>query len=233
MKEAIILAGGLGTRLKHIVPDLPKSMAPVRNRPFMEYLLHYLNNHGIARVVIAAGYKHEALLDFFGSAYHGIELAYSVEDKPLGTGGAILKAAGLVDAETFLVLNGDTFFDVAIEAFERHHLDNDPVLSVALKPMRNFTRYGTVMLDDRRIRSFNEKQYCDNGLINGGVYILKKEWLIKASPGAVFSFEKDIMERRVDMDVLTGYISDTYFIDIGIPEDYYRASEELPDLVSR
>lgn len=228
MKEAIILAGGFGTRLRHILPDIPKSMAPVGDRPFLAYILEYLDNSGVGKVVIAAGYRHESIRSGFGSKYKNIKLLYSVEETPLGTGGAILKASSMIDSERCLVMNGDTYFNVDIGDFEKHHAAYDPGLSVALKPMRNFERYGSVAVAGGHITAFNEKRFCSEGYINGGVYILNKAWLAETGPGEVFSFERDVMEKRVAEDKITGYISDTYFIDIGIPEDYYRAGEELP-----
>ena len=230
VKEAIILAGGFGTRLKHIVKDLPKSMAPVRGKPLLEYILEYLTGFGVEKIILATGYMHEKVEHYFGDRYKNSKLVYSVEKEPLGTGGALSLAADFVDTGYCLALNGDTLFNLNIDDFEDHFLKHDPVLSVALKPMRNFERYGSVTLEGSRIVSFNEKRFCGNGFINGGVYILKKEWLVKNAPGRIFSFEKDILEKRVGVDLLTGYISDTYFIDIGVPEDYRRAVDELPDL---
>jgi D-glycero-alpha-D-manno-heptose 1-phosphate guanylyltransferase len=227
-REAVILAGGLGTRLRGVIDDLPKSMAPVKDRPFLAFILDQLARYRITRAIIAAGYRNEDIIAFFGNRYKEIDLVYSVESEPLGTGGAILKAAESINSDSFLVLNGDTLFDIHLEDFRKSFKYSNASLSVALKPMVDFDRYGSVTIEDKRIISFNEKEYCAEGLINGGVYILRKEWIIKNSPSSKFSFEKDIMERRVASDIITGYISDSYFIDIGVPEDYERAKSELP-----
>ena len=227
-KEAVILAGGLGTRLRETIDDLPKSMAPVDGKPFLTYILDQLCRYRYTKAILAAGYRNEEIVSFFGDSYKELELEYSIEDVPLGTGGAMLKAAGLIATDSFLVLNGDTFFNIDLEAFRKSFKYSNASLSVALKPMKDFERYGSVTLNDERIISFNEKRYCAEGVINGGIYILRKEWIIKNAPGVKFSFEKDIMEKRVPIDIITGFVSDAYFIDIGIPEDYEKAKRELP-----
>jgi len=227
-REAVILAGGLGTRLRGVIDDLPKSMAPVNDRPFLVFILDQLSGFRITRAILAAGYRNEDISAFFGNRYKEIELVYSVESEPLGTGGAILKAAELINTDSFLVLNGDTLFDLDLEDFRKSFKYSNASLSVALKPMVDFDRYGSVSIEDSRIISFNEKKYCADGLINGGVYILRKDWISNNAPSAKFSFERDIMERRVKSDIITGYVSDSYFIDIGVPEDYERAIRELP-----
>jgi D-glycero-alpha-D-manno-heptose 1-phosphate guanylyltransferase len=231
-REAVILAGGLGTRLRGVIDDLPKSMAPVKDRPFLGYILDQLSRHRITRAILAAGYRNEDIIAFFGNRYKEIELVYSVESEPLGTGGAILKAAESINSDSFLVLNGDTLFDIDLEDFRKSFKYSNASLSVALKPMVDFERYGSVNLKGDRIISFNEKKYCSEGLINGGIYIINSNWLKAVSPAEKFSFEKDIMEKRVLADKINGYISDTYFIDIGIPEDYERAQKELPQIFS-
>jgi D-glycero-alpha-D-manno-heptose 1-phosphate guanylyltransferase len=230
IKEAIIIAGGFGTRLKNLVKELPKSMAPIRDKPFLAYILEHLLEYRIEKVVVAAGYRHEEIISYFGNYYKGIEIVYSIENKPLGTGGAILEALQSIASQYCFVLNGDTCFDVDFIAFEKSFKKINPVISVALKPMSGFDRYGSVITKSNRIKSFNEKKFCENGLINGGVYILEKEWLTKNAPGKVFSFEKDILEKHVNKDFIAYFLSDAYFIDIGIPEDYLKALKELPDL---
>ena len=229
MKEAVVLAGGLGTRLRHIVPDLPKSMAPVNGKPFLLYVLAYLARQGISTVVVAAGYKHEQITSGIGSRFMNMDIVYSVEDEPLGTGGAMLKAFSHTGPGPCLVLNGDTLFTVDTGAFLEHFIAQKPVVSVAVRPMQNFDRYGNITLEGTRIKSFSEKKFCREGLINGGVYLVDKEWMYLNSPGTVFSFEKDILEQKTGIELITAYIADTYFIDIGIPEDYYRAERELTD----
>lgn len=226
-REVVILAGGFGTRLAKAAGELPKSMVPVNGKPFLVYILDQLCRYRVNRAILAVGYRHEEIESFFGSKYRNLELVYSVEKEPLGTGGAILKAAGSVTADSFLTINGDTFFDIDLEDFRKKFIYSNASLSVALKPMRNFDRYGSVTIEEGRITQFSEKKHCEEGLINGGIYILRREWLISDAPSEKFSFEKHMMERLVTKDLITGYISDNYFIDIGIPEDYQRAQNEL------
>jgi D-glycero-alpha-D-manno-heptose 1-phosphate guanylyltransferase len=229
-KEAVILAGGFGTRLKSIIKDVPKPMALIENLPFLTYILEQLHKNEFVKVFLAVGYKYESIESYFGSRYKNIELIYSVEKEPLGTGGAILLAANSIDSDYFFVLNGDTFFEVDFERMYNLFLNRKTGIMVALKPMVNFDRYGTVLISNEYIISFNEKRFCEKGLINGGIYLIKKEWMNERAPGKVFSLEKDILERLMGKDNMAAYISDGYFIDIGIPEDYLRASKELPVL---
>lgn len=227
-REAVILAGGLGTRLRETVEDMPKSMAPVNGKPFLTYILDQLCKYRFTKTILAVGYRHEDIVSYFGNSYKELELAYSVEHEPLGTGGALLKAAALISTDSFVALNGDTFFNIDLEKFRKSFKYGNASLSVALKPMKDFERYGSVTCNDERIISFNEKKFTAEGVINGGIYILRKEWIIKNAKGDKFSFEKDIMEKRVATDIINGFLSDDYFIDIGIPEDYERANRELP-----
>jgi D-glycero-alpha-D-manno-heptose 1-phosphate guanylyltransferase len=231
IKEAIILAGGFGTRLKELVPDTPKSMALIEDKPFLTYILDHLIKFRVEKAVIAAGYKHEDIIAFLGNSYKGISIEYSIENIPLRTGGAILKATKTISSRYCFVLNGDTFFNVDLSSFEESFNKNLTVLSVALKPMAGFDRYGSVTIEGERIISFNEKRYCENGLINGGVYIIDKQWINSNAPGEMFSFEKDLMEKCVSKDFISYFLSDTYFIDIGVPEDYIRAVKELPEQI--
>jgi D-glycero-alpha-D-manno-heptose 1-phosphate guanylyltransferase len=230
-REAVILAGGFGTRLKSIVNDLPKPMALIKNKPFLIYLLNQLRKFNFDRIILAAGYKYEVLESYFGSSYKGIELVYSVEKEPLGTGGAIFKASELIESDYYFVLNGDTYFEVDFDEMERMFNKNKSGLMVALKPMINFERYGAVVISDEQVLSFNEKKFCERGFINGGTYLISCNWLKEHTPGYSFSLEKDILEKKVSTEKITYYISDSYFIDIGVPEDYLKATKELPKLV--
>lgn len=229
-KEAVILAGGFGTRLRSLVIDKPKPMALIKNIPFLSYLLEQLHKYDYETVILAVGYKYEVIESYFGLSYKNIQLVYSVEKEPLGTGGALYEAAGMIKSDYFLVLNGDTYFEVDFDRMEERFMESQSGLMVALKPMFNFDRYGAVVTQDEKIVSFNEKKFCKEGLINGGIYMVIKDWLNERSVGKVFSLEKDILEKVVGKEKITSYISDGYFIDIGVPEDYLRASVELPDL---
>jgi D-glycero-alpha-D-manno-heptose 1-phosphate guanylyltransferase len=226
IKQAIILAGGFGTRLKAVIADIPKPMAPVCERPFLAFIMDYLAKNNFEKVVLSIGYKGEMIQDFFGTHYKGITVEYAEEATPLGTGGGILNATKTCSDEAILVLNGDTFFDVDILAFANFYRENKADLVFGLKPMQDFERYGTVILnDENRITKFQEKQYRKTGLINGGAYILTKAIFEKQgfTIGQKFSFETDFLEKYVTELAFYGFVSDTYFIDIGIPEDYAKA----------
>jgi len=225
--EAVILAGGLGTRLREVVSDLPKPMAPVNGRPFLEYLLSYLQKYHIRKVILATGYKHETISAHFGNNYKSLDIIYSVEKEPLGTGGALLLATDKITDDNFLMLNGDTYFEVNLPDFENFHVSSDAVMSVALRPVKNAGRYGTVTLNNGRIVSFSEKAGESQGLINGGIYMINRDWFRSVAPGSSFSLEKDILEKKITGNFIAGFVSDSYFIDIGVPEDYLRAAEEL------
>lgn len=215
-KEAIILCGGLGTRLRSVISDAPKPMAPIKNKPFLAFVLEYLKKQNISRVVLAVSYKYEIIQEYFGNSYLGMQILYSIEKEPLGTGGAILEALNLINSDSCYVLNGDTFFDVNLD---RLKLDNSDIC-VALKPMKNFDRYGSVDIDNNSyISAFNEKKFTSNGLINGGVYLIKKNIFNSFNLPNKFSFEEFFQENFLIFNA-KATVFDDYFIDIGIPQDY-------------
>ncbi|MCB9251129.1 MAG: NTP transferase domain-containing protein [Flavobacteriales bacterium] len=231
--DIIVLAGGLGTRLKSVVKDLPKPMAPIADRPFLEWLLDYITPLNPSKVILSTGYKHELIQACFGNKYGKVNLEYCVEDTPLGTGGGIKKALKSAKSENVLVLNGDTFFRMDHKDFYAKHLESKSLFSMALKPMGQPYRYGTVGLSNGRIINFNEKDpKLEHGLINTGVYMLNREIISKFPETERFSFEKDFLETSVDLLNMNGFVYDTYFIDIGIPEDYNKANNEFPKLFS-
>jgi D-glycero-alpha-D-manno-heptose 1-phosphate guanylyltransferase len=220
------LAGGLGTRLRSVISDLPKPMAPVNGKPFLHYIFRYLGKQGIGKAILSVGYKYEAIHDFFGEAYEGIQIQYSVESEPMGTGGGIKKAFELV-SDTAFVLNGDTFFDVNLAALKQFYIDNTCDAVLALKHLNNFDRYGTVQLEGSRITGFIEKKLMPEGLINGGVYYLGRQLFDKTQTAEKFSFEKDVFEAYCNRLKFGGKVFDGYFIDIGIPEDYQKAQHDF------
>src|ERR1700722_3055893 len=169
--EAIVLAGGLGTRLRSVVPDAPKAMAPIAGQPFLAYLLQFLEAQGIARVVLAVGYRNQAIRDFFGTRYQGLQLVYSVEEEPLGTGGALLQALPSVGGRYAFMLNGDTFLRLQYRAMA-DKLDEQPDtdLVVALRPVPDARRYGAALVAGGRIRGFTAQGTQGPGLINAGCY---------------------------------------------------------------
>lgn len=231
IKEAIVLAGGLGTRLRSAVPELPKCLAPVGGRSFLSYVTGYFRREGIEKFIFALGYKSTYFDDFFRQEFPAGGYAVSLEDSPLGTGGAIRQACGLAKEKTVLVLNGDTFFRIALEELADFHAVKGAECTLCLKPMRDFDRFGVVELGEAgRVRRFREKQYYPAGLINGGVYALDRESILQEPWPAVFSFEKNYLEALGDRR-LFGLVQDRYFIDIGIPEDYRRVQQESNELI--
>lgn len=227
IKEAIILAGGLGTRLKNTVPDLPKCMAPVADRPFLFYVINYLRSQGIERFVFSLGYKHEIIEDYLNDQFSTLNYQFSIEEEPLGTGGAIQLACSKTDNENIVIANGDTLFKADLHEAWLFHNHNIAECTLLLKPMRDFDRFGVVEVsEDNLVISFREKQFYKTGTINGGMYILDKNKFLDEEFPSKFSFEKDYLEKYYSQRRIYGLIQDDYFIDIGIPEDYNRAQSE-------
>lgn len=229
-KKAIILAGGLGTRLRSAIGDLPKPMADIAGRPFLEYLLDYLIENDFKKVILSVGYKAEIIISHFGRNYKSIDIEYSIEDKPLGTGGAIKKAIKKLDNsdDYFFVLNGDTFFDIPLDDLLEFHVQRKAVITIAFKSMEDSTRYGSVLLDySNRIIGFIEKGTFKNCLINGGIYVINIELFKSLDLPDKFSFEKDLLEAYYKKMLFCGKNFNKYFIDIGVPEDYERFKEEI------
>lgn len=226
--ECIILAGGLGTRLRSEVPDLPKCMAPISEKPFLEFLINYLLQQGVKQFIFSLGYMHMVIEDFLKESYPTLSYKIVIEKEPLGTGGAIALACKNATSENVIVMNGDTMFKVDISELINYHINNKIDCTLSLKPMNNFDRYGVVELNkDESIQSFKEKEYYQYGLINGGVYMLNRNSFLSINFPEKFSFEKDYLEKYYSSNKMNGLIQDEYFIDIGIPEDFKRAGIEL------
>ncbi|TBL81753.1 nucleotidyltransferase family protein [Paenibacillus thalictri] len=225
--EAVVLAGGLGTRLRPVVSDLPKPMAPVGGRPFLAYVMDHLISQGIGRIVLATGYKHDVIEGRFGSSYRGIPLHYSVEAEPLGTGGAIKQALEHVRSELALICNGDTLHRFHLAGMLAFHTRTAADMTLCLKPMERFDRYGSVELAGHRIARFLEKSARSAGLVNCGVYMANSGLIREIGLPDQFSFEREFLEARVGELNLCGFVSEAYFVDMGIPEDYARAQREL------
>ena len=226
--ECIILAGGLGTRLRTAVPDLPKCMAPVNEKPFLSHVIDYAVANGVTDFIFSLGYLHEYIEAFLKEKYPALHYKIAIENEPLGTGGAIMLASKKARQENVLVLNGDTMFKVNIQALMDFHLQHHSDCTLALKPMHKFDRYGMVEINqENHVQSFQEKRYYEEGLINGGVYVLNVPSFNQKAFSEKFSFEKDYLEKYVQSVKMMGMIQDEYFIDIGIPEDFERAGKEL------
>lgn len=230
-REAIVLAGGFGTRLAHVVPDVCKPMAPVAGRPFLRFIMDQLAAAGFDRVVVADGYRREQIEGFFGPEYRGTAIEYSPEVTPLLTGGAVKRALSRCESDWVFVLNGDTWLDVdfaAMEAAAAVAPENASAV-IAVKRMRDFERYGTVDVDAcGALTAFHEKRPCEEGLINAGVYLLRRDAL-DGMPDK-FSLESDYFERVVGDGELLAVECAGGFIDIGVPEDYELAQTMLAPL---
>lgn len=233
IKKAIILAGGLGTRLRSVISDKPKCMAPVAGKPFLYYLIDLLQKQGIENFIFSVGYMHETIEEYLKENHPQLNYKISLEAEPLGTGGAIRLACKKTTPENVLICNGDTLFKIDCHTLSTFHITAKAACTLSLKPMTHFDRYGVVELnEDQSVKIFKEKQFYESGLINGGVYALNIEKFLQENLPEKFSFEKDYLEKEISHDKgkkpkLYGIVQDTYFIDIGIPEDYQRAQTEL------
>jgi D-glycero-alpha-D-manno-heptose 1-phosphate guanylyltransferase len=227
--EAIILAGGFGTRLQPVVTDIPKSMAPVNGRPFLEFLLDYLIASGICDVVLSVGHLRDVIMNHFGVSYKSLRISYAVEEEPLGTGGGIRLALWKIAGQQAVVLNGDSFFRVDLRNMITQHQEKKAHATIALRRLTDTGRYGRVMMNrSRKITEFTEKGGIPGkGYINGGVYILEKAFLMEPDFRGAFSIEKDCFQVRYPELRMFGFPSSGYFIDIGIPSDYKKAQDEF------
>lgn len=229
--EAIILAGGFGTRLTGRLDGVPKPMAPVAGRPFLEILLAQLQHAGCTRAILSVGYLHEAIEKHFGAEFRGIRIEYAVEHAPLGTGGAIRHALRAADESSVLVLNGDTFLDADYAGLLRFHQEGAATLTMAVTHCANIARYGGVLLNGAsegiRITGFQEKGCAGAGWINAGAYAMRKDMAWPAALPEKFSFETDFLAPEIASLAPAAYPVNGFFLDIGVPEDLDRAQTEL------
>ncbi len=233
VKQAVILAGGFGTRLSHVVHDVPKPMALIRNKPFLDYQIELLQANGFDNFLILTGYKSEVIEDYYIQKKN---IKCFKEEKPLGTGGAIINAYSELQDE-FLVINGDTFFDIDFNILSDFSCDKEVVM--ALRYSKEISRYGLVNIDDNfNINNFIEKgdlpKNCIDGYINGGIYyikksVLKEEYLKFKNEN--ISMENDVFPKLIENSKLFGLPMGGAFIDIGIPEDYYKAQDFIPKVI--
>jgi D-glycero-alpha-D-manno-heptose 1-phosphate guanylyltransferase len=228
--EAIILAGGLGTRLRSVVQELPKCLAPVAGKPFLHYIIIFLQKQGVERFIFSLGYKAEAVIKYLQTNEKQLNYTYCIEAKPLGTGGAVQLAMEQSKANNVLVTNGDSIFECDIKAFAQAHDHTRTHTSIALLHKTDFDRYGVVEINDKnQITAFKEKQYTVSGFINTGVYLLNREAFLKNNFPKKFSLEKDYFEKQVGSKQLMGFEAKGYFIDIGIPADYTLFTQKILD----
>jgi D-glycero-alpha-D-manno-heptose 1-phosphate guanylyltransferase len=228
--DAIILAGGLGTRLKAVASDLPKVLLPVNGKPFLDIILDRLSRIGkIRRVILAVGYMADKIIQRYKdsrSFCFGID--FSVETELLGTGGAVKKALGYVKTDDVLVLNGDSYVDVDVEELYSAHMSKNAAMTIVLKEMPDAGRYGSVLVDaDGRVTSFEEKKDgVSGGYINAGVYLFKRNLFDSVDSERVLSLERDLLPLFL-RDAVYGFVTQGKFIDIGIPEAYRMVGEYL------
>ncbi|MFT4104669.1 MAG: nucleotidyltransferase family protein [Lacrimispora sp.] len=227
--QAVLLAGGLGTRLRSVVSDRPKPMALIQDKPFMEYVIMELISHGVTHVIFAVGYKGSMVEEYFkdGSAW-GIQVSYAYEETLLGTAGAIKNAGQQVNTDRFLVLNADTFYQIDYSRLTALSQERDLDMALVLREVEDVSRYGQAVVEDGWLTSFDEKtEEKRRGTINGGVYLMNRSLLEEIPEGKV-SLEHDMIPKwLLEGKKLGGFVNDGYFIDIGVPEDYYRFIEDV------
>lgn len=232
VKTAVILAGGLGTRLRETVPDLPKPMVPINNRPFLEYQLDYWIEQGISKFILSVGYLKDSIINHFGRNYNGATIEYIIEFEPLGTGGGLLLAAKNLD-DAFLVLNGDTFIEVDLDSFYKFHIESESIWTLALFRTNDFKRFLAIdIFQNGEILSLHSKTEASSGLANGGVYLIEPSALKRVGyhSGDSVSLENQLMPNFISNGgKLFGQECLGKFIDIGLPEDYSRAKDVLPE----
>lgn len=226
-ETALILAGGLGTRLKSTVPDRQKVAAEVAGYPFVSYLIRQIVDAGIRRIILCAGHKADTLRESVQGVFPELDIRFSIEDCPLGTGGALRLALELAGDDAFLVMNGDSYFDVKLPEFLGFFHDTAVPAAVCLRKMEDVTRYGRVTVaSSGRILSFEEKgAFHGAGLINAGIYCIRREVLAEIPPDTNCSLERDVFPRLAETGQLAGYQAEGEFIDIGTPESYRTAQQ--------
>lgn len=228
--EAIILAGGLGTRLGELTSHTPKPMLQVNGRPFVSYVMDYLIESEVNCIVFAVSYLSNQFIDFFGESYKGVPIRFSIEKEPLGTGGAIKNAAEMCQGNTVLVVNGDTFCFLDIRKMHEEHQQKHTAISIGISRVDDTYRYGSVISDQNGfVASFTEKGSASGpGHINCGTYLINKDVLKFGNFPACFSFEKDILEGREGLQLkINTFPTSADFLDIGVPSDFERSKSFL------
>ena len=247
MTVAVILAGGLGTRLRSEVPGLPKPLAPIHGRPFLEYQMDYWIDQGVDTFVLSIGYLHEKVIAHFGRSYRNSKIEYAIEESPLGTGGGLMLALDKVrNTESFLLLNGDTYFAVDFSHLKQFSEQKNADWTFALFKTSDTQRYMGVKLDkDQRIMRMGIKSQVATCLANGGVYLIKTAAMFDTSllkkflVGTKASLEADIVTYELERGArMFGLESDGVLLDIGLPVDYkasftlFESSHKLTVLLS-
>jgi D-glycero-alpha-D-manno-heptose 1-phosphate guanylyltransferase len=228
--RAILLAGGAGTRLREVVQDVPKPLAPVAGRPFLSYMLDLLEARGMTEIVISIGYLGHMIRDSYGARYGAMSIRYAVEEQPLGTGGGLRNALAQIDRFPVFALNADTLLDLDYRAMERGFARAERSLGLAVRSVDDTARYGRAVLRDDRVVAFEPAGRSGQGIINAGVYLFGRNLLDDCGLPERFSFEHDFLEPRAAQLQPFAFATSDYFIDIGVPSDYGRAQHELPKI---
>lgn len=223
--SAAILAGGLGTRLRAVVADRPKVLAPVAGKPYLAHLLAQLNRAGIRETTLLVGYAADQVQETFGLGFDGMKLNYSVESEPLGTGGALRLALPFLREETVLLLNGDSYCDVDLPALATAHRTHSGFATLTLAEVADGSRFGRVQSNaDCCIERFEEKGgSASPGWINAGVYLFDREWVSRIEPGRAVSLEREVLPAWIATGRVYGFPGSRRFLDIGTPESYAEA----------
>lgn len=234
--QAIILAGGFGTRLKNVIGDeVPKPMALISGRPFLAYYLDYLCSKGVNKVLFSVHYLADVISNYFGDNYEGIEISYLYENEPLGTGGAIKYAMSYLNPEKpILAMNGDTFTEIDIKDMYQNHTRSGTKLSIGLRQMSDCSRYGEAKIKSeggyKVIESFLYPGSKNSGWVSAGFYVISPDIFEQYDLPQKFSFESDFSVPFCGRLRPLAYTTEGYFIDIGVPADYSRAQIEIPKI---
>lgn len=232
--QAIILAGGFGTRLKSAVGHLPKPMAPIAGRPFLCWLLEYVARQGVTDAVLCVHYLPKTIRNYFGHRYAGINLHYALEEVPLGTGGAIKQALGLLDTtQPMFVLNGDSFVCVDYAHMLALHVQCGRALTIATSRQPDCSRYSLLQLQEGLITNYRARGTNAPGVISNGFYVLEASLFTGYELPESFSFEADFLAPHVPQLWPASFSGVEYFIDIGVPQDYARAQKEIPEMTQQ
>lgn len=228
--QALILVGGLGTRLRTVVKDRPKPMAVIHGKPFLEYQIEFLKKYGVNDIVFSTGYMGEKIEEYFNSGEkHGISIRYAKEKELLGTGGAIKNAQSMLE-DKFLALNGDSMFLVDIKSLVKFHEKKQADLTISLVPVQERSRFGSVKIDDNsQITEFVEKGDFSTGLVSGGIYYFEKNKFDWQSFPEKFSIERDFFPQVITNKRVFGFVSNSYFVDIGTVEDHDKFGKHIAE----
>lgn len=224
--EAIILAGGFGTRLREVVSEVPKPMAPIGDKPFLSYLLDRLETQGVERVILSVGYMSEKIIGYFGDRYKSIEIIYAIEERPLGTGGAVKKCLEYCLNSEIYVMNGDTYSEINLKGMKLLRENSKDIVLGAIK-VDDISRYGSIKIDNGLLEAFNEKGLNGVGWINVGTYLIDKNIFDGYNFQEKFSFEENFLQKFYKKNRVKVYTDCVRFIDIGIPEDYIYSCEHF------